>query len=204
MPYLLFRRSNVISMALCLQTLTSCSYFQSEDLPIACEPIECTEEPIDICVKMTDKRWCKEGGYGMANVTVYLKKDLALLLKEPIFLAFEGNNLCQAESGVAVEIEVEQFFCDVREHRCSWNCMSELIFNVKVISSKGEEFYSRRISGIAENDFDINERNGKARRALDAALADAMRTLLEDRGFRRALRKAAAQKEEPCSNPPKE
>lgn len=181
-----------LSWFVCLVMFSGCSYFQKEDCnPVNIEGVECTEEPINICLKIEDKRWCKDGGYGMPKISIYLKRDLALLLKEPMLSAFEDNNLYYAEGGVNIEVEVEQFFCDVAEYRAVWNCVSELIFNVKVLAPCGKVLYSRRISGVAENDFEKTERNGKSRKALEDALEDAMCGLLEDKGFRKAVKKAS-------------
>lgn len=184
-----FIRSLLVGMCLC--TMSSCSYFSTPEEPIEEEPFVCTEDPLDVHLDIVDKRWCKEGGYGMPSVSIYLRKDLALMIRDPMIEGLEIMNLYESDTGVDVKIIIEQFFCDVLERKSSWNCVSEIIFVVKVVTCDGEELYSRRISGLAENDFELTERNGKSRKALESALADAVCNLLGDKAFRNSIKKAA-------------
>lgn len=178
-------------VALCLCCFFSCSRHCEEQLDLV-EFEPCSEVPLDVHVTIVDKRWCKEGGYAMPNISVYLKKDLAILIREPIIDAFKENNLIDSPNGAEVNIEIEQFFCDVLERKSSWNCVSEILLGVKVSAKTGEPLFERRISGVAENDFEKTERNGKARKALNSAVDEVLINLLGDRGFCRAIEKASA------------
>lgn len=151
----------------------------------------CKEEPLDVHLKIVDKRWCKEGGYAMPRLSVYLKKDLALLVEKPLLKAFEKNNLSARVDGVEVYFEIEQFFCDLNQRRSSWNCVSEILMEVKVFGPEKKIYYEKRLSGIAENDFDFAEKNGKSKKALDTSVDNAMENLLGDKAFRRAIKKAS-------------
>lgn len=169
--------------------LTGCAAFGKgieEEEVIEAPP--CTDPVLNICLNVVDKRWCKEGGYGVDRISIYIKEDLGIKLKAPMIDIFQKHNYNNTECGARVEIEIEQFFCDVIEHRSSWNCASELIFQAKVLKGDGEELYSKRIRGIAENDFEKAERFGKAKKSLISALEDAMANLFEEPRFRRAVK----------------
>ena len=155
------------------------------------EEVPCTDPILSINLKITDKRWCKEGGYGVDRISIYLKEDLAAMIKEHTIEQFAKKNFMQSDNAVIVELVIEQFFCDVVQRKTFWNCISEIIFTVSVKDNEGLELYSKRMHGIAENNFEVAEKYGKARKSLDTALDAALRSLLDDKVFRRAIKRAS-------------
>lgn len=171
-----------------LLALTGCSspcVQKCEPEPI--EAVPCTDPILNVQLKLKDKRWCKEGGYGMDRVSIYINEDIGELINDFVVEQFECRNFIAGETGPTVEIDVEEFLCDVIQRKTFWNCMSQIILTVKVVSNCGEVLYNKRIQGHAENDFDMCERYGKAKRALNTALEDALSGFLEGRSFRRAV-----------------
>lgn len=172
--------------------LTGCvshPFQESEPKPI--EEAPCTDPVLNVQLKITDKRWCKSGGYGVDSISIYLKEDLAALIRSSVIEQFDKRNFVNGDIGALVEIDIEQFFCDVVQRKSFWNCVSEIIMTVRVVQCDGEVLYTKRIRGEEENDFEITEKYGKAKKALITALDVAMCNLLYDKVFRRAVRRAS-------------
>lgn len=173
-----------------LYFFNGCTLFSQNEECEEIKPKVCLQEPINVCLEIEDKRWSKKGGYGMPNISLYLTRDLGVMIQEQVECAFAEANLHCGYGDIKIKFEIEQFFCDVVARRSTWNCVSEIIISVFVVNGAGENLYKRRIDGLAENDFEITEKSGKSRKALDSAVEDALDTLLDDPGFIRMLKKA--------------
>jgi uncharacterized lipoprotein len=162
---------------------------------------------VSVNVKVTDLRQdkskvsVKKNGYGMEMAPIIATDDVAATLRKAIEDELRARGFQFDADGALVRIaaDLTRFYSDFKIGFFAGDAVADLNMAVTVVSKKGDSLYSRQImvQGTEPNIQLASGENAKA--ALDKALANGVRVLVEDRAFLSALmstspRTAAARK----------
>lgn len=145
---------------------------------------------IDLKICAFDKRPCRSG-FGIESTYLFAKVDLSKRIYKALDEEFSHRNFNVAESGVTLEVVVEQFFCEFAKRQDMINCFSELVISVSVLDCNEDCYYTRKICAVAEEHVPVCEQGNKAKVALDASLKEAISILVNDMKFQRSIIRAS-------------
>lgn len=161
--------------------------------------IDCERTPIsgacsvNVDVAVYDKRskvvnvGCKGFGIDYENVGIELMDDLADVISNALKAELCHRNFNISPGNLLVEVEIHKFHNDFKAiGSFTGKAEAELILLVQVKTPSDELVYSRIIIGIGQNEiFLANAKNAKI--ALNAALNDAINSLVSDPSFFQSL-----------------
>lgn len=190
MKFILF----LLSLLFCF---SGCSYVP-ERVEVSYNPLQQAEKiekaaEVNVSVQVVDNRRDgktvsrKKGDYNIERASIQLSNDLSQEITWAMSTELLNRGFNLAENGTHIDIEIQKFYNEFKEGFFGSRGLSELILSVIVTKKEGSIFYSKMIIGIGENDSVWIHSGNNARRALNAALTDAIQKLFNDRSFIQSL-----------------
>lgn len=187
----------LFSLACSLAVLTGCSYVP-ENVDVSYEPLQYTNKienasKILVDVQVVDNRRDgktvsrKKGDRNVERASIRLANDLSEEITRAVSSELYNRGFGIQTGDTAVQIEIQKFYNEFKEGFIGSRGLSELILSVNVTKHTGNIHYSKMIIGIGENDSVWIHSGNNAKRALNAALSDAIHKLFNDRAFLQAL-----------------
>ena len=130
-----------------------------------------------------EKVSCKKNSYGMEMAAIVSTRDVPTLIKEAVATELENRGCTIADDQAQVVIELQKFWNDFKIGFWSGSAVGEVILHVKVVDQTGSIRFSTVIHGESRIGGLTLASGKNAKRALDAALKDAVLRLMADEQF---------------------
>jgi uncharacterized lipoprotein YajG len=141
-----------------------------------------------------DRISTKKNGYGMEMAAIRAENDIVNLVSTAIEreLSSLGFKTVQGGDGnVRAKVAVDTFYCDFKVGFFSGDAVAEVAFTLKATRSDGSLVYSRSYKGVGMNKDIMMASGSNAQVALQAALTNAMASVVGDDDLHKALIEAA-------------
>lgn len=138
----------------------------------------------------TDRVASKVNGYGQEMAAISLNQDVSELVGNALELELRNRGFSVGEQGVQIVCEVYDFQNEFQSGFWSGTAIASVRLNVKVRNASGAYSFSETVVGQGRKEK-IQVASGKnAQPALDEALRNALKALLDREDFYSAIRQA--------------
>ncbi|MCO8161415.1 YajG family lipoprotein [Pseudomonas sp. 21LCFQ010] len=152
-------------------------------------------ESVAVAVEVTDSRQdrsrvsSKKNGYGMETAPILANEDVAATVRRALTeeIRARGYQSATAQADVQVNALVTRFYNDHKLGFFSGDAVADFNMTIKVVGAANRELFSRTIASEGKEANTQLATGANAKRALDKALANGMRTLFADPAFIAAL-----------------
>jgi uncharacterized lipoprotein YajG len=139
----------------------------------------------------------KKNGYGMEMAPIVSAMDVGGFIRANVALELARRGFTVVEqTGLVVNVDLRKYFNDFKIGFMSGDAAAEVIFDVTAFQmgpdGEGPPIFLGHFEGAGQNNGIQLCSGENAKVALDAALADAMRSMFSDRRFFAALMQTAA------------
>jgi uncharacterized lipoprotein YajG len=138
-----------------------------------------------------DRIGTKKNGYGMEMAKIVAANDVPTLVRSAVEREFKAQGFSIGSDGLAVTIELQNFYNNFKVGIFSSTAEAEVAFGVRVRNAAGASLYTQFYSatGTVDNVMLATGENAKA--ALEKALTSAVKQMADDKALQAALLSAA-------------
>lgn len=133
-----------------------------------------------------DRISTKRNGYGMEMARIVSTNDVVVLVKVAIEREFRAEGFGIGPGGLAVGIELQNFYNNFKNKIMSGDAEAEVAFGIKVRDATGALIYSQFYSASAVLDVQLAS-GSNAKAALEKALTAAVKQVADDKALQQAL-----------------
>jgi uncharacterized lipoprotein YajG len=145
----------------------------------------------DARVQFTDRISTKKNGYGMEMARITSTNDVVELVRSSVERELKAEGFTIGQGGSTVAIELQNFYNNFR-YSMTWTAAAEVAFSVKVRTAAGALLYTGNYDATATLDGVFLASGSNAKEALQKALTQALRKMIDDRALQAALLSSGA------------
>ena len=151
------------------------------------EAVTLTLSATDSRTQYADRVGVKKNGYGMEMARIVATNNIPALVQSALEQEFKSLGFRVGPGGLAVSIEIQNFYNNFKTGFASGMAVSEVAFALKVRNAGSALVYSQFYSatGIVDPIFLASGENAKA--ALQKALTAAVKSAIDDTALQQAL-----------------
>ena len=151
------------------------------------EAVTLTLSATDSRTQYADRVGVKKNGYGMEMARIIATNNIPDLVRDALGREFKALGFGVGPGGLAVGIEIQNFYNNFKTGLASGLAVSEVAFALKVRNASGALLYSQFYSatGTVDGIFLASGENAKA--SLQKALTAAVKSVIDDTALQQAL-----------------
>jgi uncharacterized lipoprotein YajG len=142
-------------------------------------------------VSNLDKVGAKKNGYGIEMAPIISKQSLPDLVKAAVEQELTKEGFQIGPSAVLVDVELGKFYNDFKMGVWSGNAVSEVTIAAQIRTPDGRIWYTRSVTGEADEGGVMLAIGSNAKPSLDKAFAACVARLVSDPNFTQAIMNAS-------------
>jgi uncharacterized lipoprotein YajG len=137
-----------------------------------------------------DRVSSKKNGYGMEMAAIVTKRDVQSIVADAFKEELVRHGFNVGESPVVVQVNIQKFYSNFKVGFWSGTSAGEVIFSVQVQDSELKPFFAKHYAGDRDIKGVMLAGGGNAKKAIEPAFANAVKKIMTDEKFIKAIFKA--------------